>query len=87
MRMTTLTRRALLLASSAAFAGSAMAVRADLAPVASIQQLIDGLLRVMKAGPATPFVQRFDMLAPVIDRAFDLDAVLRTSVGSAWASL
>jgi hypothetical protein len=41
----------------------------------------------MKAGPATPFGQRLDMLAPVIERVFELDAVLRTSVGSALASL
>ena len=41
----------------------------------------------MKAGPATPFQQRFDMLAPVLDRIFDLDAILRQSVGSSWASL
>jgi phospholipid transport system substrate-binding protein len=41
----------------------------------------------MKAGPGVPFEQRFDTLAPVIDRVFDLDAVLRASVGSAWDSL
>ncbi len=41
----------------------------------------------MQAGPGTPFEQRFDMLAPVIDSVFDLDAVLRTAVGSAWTSL
>jgi phospholipid transport system substrate-binding protein len=55
--------------------------------VAPIQQLTEELLRTMKAGAATPFGQRFDMLAPVVDRVFDLDAVLRASVGSAWASL
>jgi phospholipid transport system substrate-binding protein len=87
MRMTALTRRASLLAASAAFVGVAMSARSDTASVASIQQLTDGLLLVMKAGPATPFQQRFEMLAPVIDRLFDLDAILRQSVGSAWASL
>jgi len=87
MRMTALTRRTLLLAGSAALAGPVMPARADSAPVVSIQQLIDALLRAMKAGPGTPFGQRFDILAPVIDRVFDLDAVLRTSAGSAWASL
>jgi phospholipid transport system substrate-binding protein len=55
--------------------------------VVPIQQLNGGLLRVMKVGPDTSFQQRFDMLAPVIDRVFDLDAVLRTSVGLVWASL
>ena len=41
----------------------------------------------MKTGARTSFEQRFDMLAPVIDQVFDLDAVLRRSVGSAWTSL
>jgi phospholipid transport system substrate-binding protein len=87
MRMTGLTRRTLLLASSAALAGPVIPARADSAPMASIQLLTDALLRAMKAGPGTPFGQRFDTLAPVIDRVFDLDAVLRASVGSAWDSL
>jgi phospholipid transport system substrate-binding protein len=68
-------------------AGSAMPACADPAPITPIQQLNDGLLRVMKAGPGTPYQQRFDMLATVIDQVFDLDAVLRTSLGSAWVSL
>jgi phospholipid transport system substrate-binding protein len=87
MRMTALRRRGLLLTGFAASVGSVIPARADPAPVAPIQQLTDALLRVMKAGPGTPFKQRFDMLAPVIDQVFDLDAVLRTSVGPAWASL
>jgi phospholipid transport system substrate-binding protein len=87
MRKTDLGRRGLLLTGFAALAASAMPAHADPGPIAPIQQLTDGLLRVMKAGPRTQFKQRFDMLAPVIDQVFDLDAVLRTSVGSAWASL
>jgi phospholipid transport system substrate-binding protein len=51
-------------------------------------QLIEGLLHVMKAGSTTPFSQRYDMLAPVIDQTFDLTAILRASVGSAtWQAL
>ena len=38
-------------------------------------------------GPCAAFQQRFDKLAPVIDRVFDLDAILRTSVGLRWGSL
>jgi phospholipid transport system substrate-binding protein len=87
MQMTALRRRGLLLAGSAVWIGVATSARTDPAPIAPIQQLTDGLLRVMKAGSGTPFKQRFDMLAPVIDQVFDLDAVLRTSVGSGWASL
>jgi phospholipid transport system substrate-binding protein len=87
MRVTGLTRRTLLLTSSAALAGPVMAAHSDLAPMASIQQLIDALMQAMKAGPGVPFQQRFDTLAPVIDRVFDLDAVLRASVGLSWSSL
>ena len=41
----------------------------------------------MKAGSATPFAQRFAMLAPIIDRVFDLSAILQVSVGPVWTSL
>lgn len=54
---------------------------------AAIQQLVNGLLQIMKAGPATPFRQRFGVLAPVIDHTFDLAAVLQESIGASWASL
>lgn len=89
MAMTSVGRRALLLGGTAALAGLAVPACADTNPaaVASIQYLIDGLLQVMKAGSTTPFKQRFDLLAPVIDRVFDIDAILRLSVGSAWASM
>jgi phospholipid transport system substrate-binding protein len=59
---------------------------ADNDVLAPIHQLNDGLLGVMKAGHATPFSQRFDMLAPVIDQTFDLSAILKESVGLAWDS-
>jgi phospholipid transport system substrate-binding protein len=49
--------------------------------------LVDGLLQIMKAGPGVPFQPRYDMLTPVIDRVFDLDAILRASVGLSWSSL
>src|SRR5580700_2731386 len=86
----TLTRRALVLAGSAALAGSAISAHADggaAAAVAPVRQLLDGLLLTMKAGPGTPFLRRYDMLGPVIDRVFDLDAILRSSVGLSWSSL
>jgi phospholipid transport system substrate-binding protein len=60
---------------------------ADNAAVAPVNQLIDGLTRVMKAGRAMPFAQRFDMLAPVIDQTIDLTAILKASVGAAWDNL
>ena len=60
---------------------------ADNTAVAPIHQLTDGLVRVMKAGRSTPFSQRFDMLAPVIDRTFDLTTILKASVGASWDAL
>lgn len=60
---------------------------ADSTAVAPIHQLTDGLVRVMKAGRATPFSQRFDVLAPVIDQTFDLTMILKASVGAIWDTL
>ena len=44
-------------------------------------------LRAIMHMAGTPFQQRFDRLAPVIDQVFDLDAILRTSVGLRWNTL
>ncbi|MCW3476096.1 ABC transporter substrate-binding protein [Limobrevibacterium gyesilva] len=59
----------------------------DPAVVAPIQGLYDSLLRIMRAGTRTPFSQRFDMLAPAVDRALDLATILQVSVGPMWNSL
>jgi phospholipid transport system substrate-binding protein len=82
-------RRSLIAATATLFIGVALPVQAvaDRAVLAPVQQLVDGLLQIMKAGPGTPFPQRFDMLAPVIDRTFDLAAVLQESVGAPWGAL
>jgi phospholipid transport system substrate-binding protein len=89
MQTSSCRRRGLVAVSAALVIGTALPVRAadDEAVIAPIQQLVDGLLTVMKAGNATPFGQRFDMLAPVIDRTFDLNAILQESVGASWAAL
>ncbi|MBV9250651.1 MAG: ABC transporter substrate-binding protein [Acetobacteraceae bacterium] len=55
--------------------------------VAPIREFCDKLLDVMKAGQSAPFNTRFDMLAPVIDRVFDLTTILQNSVGASWGSL
>ena len=52
----------------------------------SISRLNVALLAVMKSGGA-PFSQRFDTLAPVIDQTFDLQHILRVSVGLHWADI
>ncbi|MEJ0015336.1 MAG: ABC transporter substrate-binding protein [Acetobacteraceae bacterium] len=61
--------------------------QADPAAVAPIRDLCDSLLGVMRAGHSAPFAQRFSMLAPAVERAFDLSAILQLSVGPAWAGL
>jgi phospholipid transport system substrate-binding protein len=70
-----------LLLSARARAAAAPAV------IAPIQGLYDGLLAAMKAGPQTPFQQRFDLLAPAVDRALDMPTILQVSVGQAWNEL
>ena len=63
------------------------AAAADDPVLAPANQLIDGLLRIMKAGRETPFAQRFSMLAPVIDQSFDLPMILGQSVGASWQTM
>ncbi|MDT7951134.1 MAG: ABC transporter substrate-binding protein [Acetobacteraceae bacterium] len=60
---------------------------ADPDAVAPIQALDQALLAAMKAGKQTPFAQRYAALAPAVERAFDLPAILRASVGLRWSSL
>jgi phospholipid transport system substrate-binding protein len=60
---------------------------ADPAAVTPIRALCDSLLGMLRAGHTTPFAQRFATLAPVIERTFDLPAILQLSVGPSWASL
>ena len=51
---------------------------------APIRALNDGLVAVMRAGKAQSFLSRFNMLAPTVDRTFDLPGILRVSVGLRW---
>jgi phospholipid transport system substrate-binding protein len=54
---------------------------------APIEQLDAALLQAMKAGKAAPFQQRYDLLAPAVIRAVDLDSILATGVGAGWGAL
>ena len=54
---------------------------------APVEQLHSGLTEVMRTGRAVPFRQRYDRLAPVIGRTFDLQAILRQVIGLRWSSL
>ena len=60
---------------------------ADNPVLVPVNQLVQGLLRVMKAGHAASFTERFNMLAPVIDQSFDLATILKESVGFTWQSM
>jgi phospholipid transport system substrate-binding protein len=55
--------------------------------VTPIKELCDALLDIMHEGSGAPFQQRFAKLSPVVDRVFDLPAILRVSVGLSWPSL
>jgi phospholipid transport system substrate-binding protein len=54
---------------------------------APIEQLHTGLLEIMKTGKVASFRQRYDKIAPVIGRTFDLDVIVRQVVGPRWATL
>ena len=59
----------------------------DASAIAPIEQLDNALLAAMKAGESSPFDDRYRVLAPVIERVFDLDAVLAASIGLSWPTL
>jgi phospholipid transport system substrate-binding protein len=54
---------------------------------APVEQLHAGLVEIMKAGKTVSFRQRYDKIAPVIGRTFDLDVIVRQVVGPRWAAL
>ena len=53
----------------------------------TVQGLYDALLGAMKNGRTLGQSGRFMQLEPVIRRSFDIAAMARLSVGSAWATL
>jgi phospholipid transport system substrate-binding protein len=75
------------LAVAALFSTSSAFAQADVALTAPISTLGNALLAVMRLGKQTPFPQRYNILAPAVDQAFDLEDVLRVSVGSYWSGL
>lgn len=85
-----LARRALLRFTFAALAslalGPGQARAADAAVLAPIRALNEALSAVIKSGKATPFPERFDTLAPVVQRSFDLPTILRLVVGPRFAA-
>ena len=65
----------------------ALAQTASADATSTIKRLNRALLAAMKSGRETDFSHRFQALAPEIDQAFDLSAVLSVSVGLGWARL
>jgi phospholipid transport system substrate-binding protein len=87
--MSRLTRRSLLPVAMAAALIGPRVTRAEPGgdvgePLAALYAALE---TTMRAGHSVPFVQRFDALAPVVDRAFDLDTVLRVSIGMRWDAM
>ena len=52
-----------------------------------LRDLYAALDAAMRSGRAVPFAERFEALAPVVDRVFDLETVLKVSVGPRWDSM
>jgi len=77
--------RHVLLLIAALLGGGSAAIASEM--TALIEQLHAGLIEIMKAGKAAPFRQRYDEIAPVIGRTFDLEAIVRQVVGPRWAAL
>jgi phospholipid transport system substrate-binding protein len=67
-------------------AGQARA-QATTGGAAQIERLNAALLTAMKGGQSTPFAQRFQMIAAVIDQSFDLPVIFQRSVGPHWAAM
>jgi phospholipid transport system substrate-binding protein len=85
-----LRRRSLLgivLISAGSLCRPALADAAPADATVTIEHLNEALLAAMKTGRRSAFSRRFDALAPAVDQAFDLPAVLAVSVGSGWSSL
>lgn len=86
-----LSRRAVLWGALALLAAGVSAPRAaraqsDAPVVQPVSDLYAALEAAMRGGRLTTFAVRFETLAPVIERVFDLDTVLRVSVGARWGS-
>jgi phospholipid transport system substrate-binding protein len=87
--MISLSRRRLTLGIVAAGLCAPVIGRAQDATAAQqpIQALYAALDELMHKGRTTPFPARYEILAPVIDAVYDLETVLRVSVGPRWATL
>lgn len=60
---------------------------AESEPVATINAFYATLLQAMKEGPQLGFAGRRSLLAPAVNKAFDLPTMTRITVGPQWASI
>jgi phospholipid transport system substrate-binding protein len=67
-------------------ASSAWAAPADPA-AAKVDSLDASLIEAMKAGKAAGAQGRFKLIAPTVEAAFDLPAMLRVAVGPEWSKM
>lgn len=81
-------RSALVLGAVAAAWGGSTGWAAAGSEISSpIEQFYAALLTAMKAGKNVEFSRRYGIVAPALERGFDLQAILAVSVGPRWASL
>jgi phospholipid transport system substrate-binding protein len=72
----------------AALAAGTRHASASTSPISDpVEDLYTTLLAAMKAGASANFDRRFEIIAPAVDRALDLTAILSMSVGLRWATL
>jgi phospholipid transport system substrate-binding protein len=57
------------------------------APVMMVEKLHTALLDNMKQGAEYDFAERKEKIAPVVHEVFDLETMMRASVGTGWQSL
>ncbi len=79
-------RRSAACAAFAALLAFGPAVRAQDSVSAPIEALDTALITAARNGHQA-FADRYNALAPVVERALDLPAILQTSVGPHWADL
>ena len=85
--MTGLGRRVFLSAAGGAACAAAAHAQDDGEIGQPLEALYAALEAVMRMGRGTPFARRFDALAPAVERAFDLDTILKVSVGLRWDAM
>lgn len=64
----------------------AASLKAASTPSVVVSEFHDQLLAVMKRAETESVRQRFETLSPAVDKAFDLERMIRVASGAQWAS-